>query len=90
MDGVGWYTHEESGQLFTYVTAHGYPQWSREGKSSSAGSPKIPRVGPGGGLLSNSTPSDDGDEAPVRGTSSSSPGAGTPASGSLSSVTVVD
>ena len=91
MDGVGWCTHDESHQLYTYVIAHGFPQWSREGKSSSAGGPvKIPRLTSGGGLHSSSAPSDDEVEAPVRGTSSSSPVVGTPASGSLSSVVVED
>jgi len=50
-DGAGWCTHEESGQLQTYVIADGCPRLSREGKSSSAGRPKIARVGPGGGSL---------------------------------------
>ena len=91
MDGVGWCTHDESHQLYTYVIAHGFPQWSREGKSSSAGGPvKIPRLTSGDALFSSSAPSDDEVEAPVRGTSSSSPGVGTPASGSLSSVVVED
>ena len=50
-DGAGWRTHEESGQLQTYVIADGCPRLSREGKSSSAGRPKIARVSPGGGSL---------------------------------------